>query len=116
MNLYSLIHRYSVNFEFIPKADGEYIGGEYIEKQGTPIPMRGAIVAIPSKKIYQSGGYLTAKDLRLFTDSPIAEGKVNYKGSTYNVEEHSDYSEFAGVHSYILKWVNSFEHAKTNSN
>lgn len=111
MNFDSLIERYNVDFEIIPKEEGEYVGGEYVEKRGTPISSRGAIVAIPRKKIYQSGGYLTSKDLKLFVSTPLeGEGlKISYKGSLYSVEDDNDYSEFAGMNSYILKWISAFD-------
>ena len=69
----------------------------------------GAIVSIPRRKVYQSGGYLTAKDLRLFVYSPLEGTKVKYKGNLYSVEDDRDYSEFAGVYSYVLKWVSAFD-------
>ena len=111
MNFNGLIDRYSVEFEIITTAKGEYVGGEYVEGQSTSVKKRGAIVSIPQRKIYQSGGHLTAKDLRLFTYEAVESTKIKYKGCTYSVEESGDYSEFAGVYSYILKWVNGFEHS-----
>ena len=111
MNFDSLIDRYSVEFEVLPKQSGRYVGGEYVESEKrTPVLKRGAIVSIPQRKIYQSGGYLTSKDLRLFIYSPL-EGSdlmVRYKDSIYSVEDESDHQEFAGVTSYTLKFVSVF--------
>ena len=116
MNFENLIDRYSVDFEIIAKSGGEYIAGEYVEKRSDPLPSRGAIVSIPRRKIYQSGGYLTAKDLRLFVYDPLQgeDLKIKYKGSLYSVEDDTDYSEFAGVTAYILKWVSSFDKDQSN--
>lgn len=119
MNFENLIDRYSVEYEIVTKPKGQYINGVYVTdtEQSQSIFKKGAIVAIPRKKIYQSGGYLTEKDLELFSYEPLTgeEVKVRYKNSLYSVEEDRDYSRFAGVYVYVLKWVNNFDEPKPNN-
>lgn len=118
MNFENLINRYSVQFEIIPKTGGSYVGGEYVAEYGEARKASGAIVSFPRKKVYQSGGHLSTKDLHLYTLQPITEDlhgiRIRYKGETYSVEEDIDYSLFTGVNTYVLKWVSSFEESKTN--
>lgn len=118
MNFENLITRYSVPFEIIQTTGGKYVAGEYVADYAEARWARGAIVSIPRKKVYQSGGHLTTKDLRLYTLRPVADSlnglKVRYRGETYSVEEDGDYSLFAGVNSYVLKWVDGFDRSETN--
>ena len=117
MNFNNLIDRYSVDYEVLPKPKGTYVGGEFVEdwQQDEAVPMRGAIVAIPQKRIYQSGGYLTQKDLQLFSYVPVKGDKIRYNNNVYSVEEDTDLSKFAGVYVYIIKWVSSFEEAQADN-
>lgn len=112
MNFENLINKYSVDFAIIPKTGGGYVAGEYVADYGTAQSARGAIVSFPRRKVYQSGGHLTTKDLHLYTLQPITEKldaiRIRYKGELYDIEEDVDWSLFAGVNTYVLKWVSSF--------
>ena len=72
-------------------------------------------MAISATKIYQSGGYLTKQDKKLYTLAPI-EGslkgcKVVYNNKEYSIEEdnQSENERFTGVSSYVLRGVSSFD-------
>lgn len=110
MNFDNIIERYSVSFEIVPRGKGSYVDGEYVASSEEPIACTGAIVAIPRKKVYRSGGYLTTKDLNLIMNKPLefTNPQIRYNGSLYNVEDDTDFSVFAGVYTYVLKWVSAF--------
>lgn len=108
-NFDRLIDKYSVDFTLVSIAEGSYIGGKYVGDVSTETACREAIVPMPDNKIYQSGGAITTQDRLLIMRSPITEplknAKVRYKGNTYKIEQSTDYSDYADVYIYTLKWV-----------
>lgn len=106
-----LIKKYSADFVIRTESEGSYVDGKWIAGTPSETPMRGAIVPFKEIKIYQSGGHLSSEDRQLYTIAPIANalrnGSVLYKGRTYKIEESTDYSEYADVHIYTLKWVST---------
>ena len=112
MRLYNfkrLIKKYSVDFTLKTEAKGQYVGGKW--EAGEPIcrQMRGAIVPMSDRKIYQSGGTYTQQDRMLYLSEPLQGSlqafKVIHGTNTYTVEESRDYSDYAAVGVYTLKRV-----------
>lgn len=104
-----LVTKYSNSFTLVRKAEGSYQNGRYQEGEETQETKRGAIIPFTQRKIYQSGGYLTATDRQLYMleriEGALTGAKVIYKGKTYSIEEDTDYTDFSDVSVYILKWV-----------
>ena len=103
------------NFTLKKQLKGSYVGGQYQSGGVEEKELTGAIMAISATKLYQSGGYLTKQDKRLYTLEPIEgslEGyKVVYNNKEYSIEEDNQNGDerFTGVSSYVLRWVNSFD-------
>lgn len=106
-----LINKYSCSFTLITKGEGKYEGGIYVDGEPIEQEMTGAVVPMSSKKIYGSGGTYTAQDKQLYMYSEIPKAllgsQVKYNDCVYNIEEDSDYSEFADVWEYVLKRVSA---------
>lgn len=106
-NFIRLISKYSVDFTLVMPSKGKYEGGIYVDGESTSAAMRGAIVPLSEKKLYQPGGNYTAQDreLYMFTriDSALLGGRVLYKGNYYRIEEETDYSDYADVFRYMLR-------------
>ncbi len=112
MKLYSfkrLIDKYSVDFTLCQEREGSFVAGKWEEGEGLKTPMRGAIVPLGERKIYDAGGTYTAQDRELYLSKPLGDPlsalQVIYKGNTYKVEQSKDFSDYADVAVYILKWV-----------
>lgn len=116
-NFVRLINKYSVDFEFVAVAKGNYISGKYVEGEETVTACRGAIVPMAERKIYQSGGTYTQKDRDLYMHTPLPDdfqtGKVRYKGNEYSIEQETNYEDYADAYVYNLKWVKSFDRPQT---
>lgn len=108
-----LIDKYSVEFTLVSSATGSYVNGKYVSGEETTSTQHGAIVPVSNNKLYQSGGAITTKDRQLIMKSPISNAltncKVRYLGNEYNIEQETDYTEYADAHIYLLKWVSSFD-------
>lgn len=114
MKLYNferLIKKYSGDFTLVSTAKGEYIGGKYVEGEKTETGCKGAFVPMSERKIYQSGGTYTSKDYTLYMTEPIPKAfetvKAIYKGNEYNIEQATDYEDYADAYIYNAKWVSA---------
>ena len=116
MKLYNfarLVQKYSARFHFLVQTEGHYESGKWIEGEQIMQDATGAIVPMAESRIRQSGGIYTTKDRQLYMLKPIPyalEGaKVCYKDCIYSVEAETDYSDYADVAVYTLKWVSLFD-------
>ena len=108
-NFTRLITKYSNPFTLVTLSGGGYVGGKYVEGTETETTLTGAIVPVSDSKIYQSGGVLTQKDRQLYMKTPISNSltgaKVKYKGNEYNIEQETNYEDYADAYVYTLRWV-----------
>lgn len=109
-NFKRLIEKYSVTF-CLHKTQGGYVAGKW-EESGTIVKsMKGAIVPMSDRKIYQSGGTYTQQDRELYLSEALrgdlSQLKVDYKQNTYTVEESRDYGDYADVAVYVLRRVDA---------
>lgn len=76
-----------------------------------PKMARGALIPMPQKAVYQSGGRLTEADRLLYSlDHTIPlKSRITYKGMKYHVESKTPYEDFADFSTYTLKGVDSFD-------
>lgn len=108
-NFHRLISKYSAEFTLRTPSEGFYVGGQYQSGGYTEKTLTGAIMSLPMRKVYQSGGYLTSQDRHLYTETPIEsalEGsKIVFDGNVYSIEEDTENGNerFTGVYSYVLR-------------
>lgn len=104
-----LVRKYSGPIEIITYGNGEYVDGKYVKGEAKIIETEGAVVPMPQRKIYQSGGTLKTTDRQLYMlkeiPRPLDGAEVKHKGKTYSVEEDTDYTDYGDVTVYVLKWV-----------
>lgn len=109
-----LIVKYGVGCKLLSEASGgSYAGGEWIPDPAPPEQdITGAIIPMTDRKIYQSGGTYTEQDREFITLTEIPLEPVHhiaYKGFKYQVQENTDYSDYAGFYAYNLKRVGVFD-------
>ncbi len=111
-NFNRLIAKYSAQcapITLVTASEGGYVGGKYVRGGEVETAIVGAVVPFSDGKIYQSGGALTTKDRQLYMQSPITNpltgAKVKYKGNLYNIEQDTNYEDYADAYVYSLKWV-----------
>lgn len=110
-NFDRLIDKYSVDFTLVTAAEGTYVGGDYVAGEAAETACRGAIVPMSDSKIYNSGGAYTKKDRQLYMRTPIPYSlkttKARYKGDLYNIEQATDFDDYANAYIYVMKWVSA---------
>ena len=115
MKLYNftrLIRKYSVPF-CLHRKQGDYVAGKWTESGEAKQEMRGAIVPMSDRKIYDSGGTYTTQDRELYLtkrlECDLSEYQVEYNGNTYTVEEQQNFEDYADVAVYALKAVSKHD-------
>lgn len=54
---------------------------------------------------YAENGRYSVKEKKLYTTFPIVEGtQIRYKNDIYTVQSLKDYSEYADVYIYFMRW------------
>lgn len=109
-----LIKKYSVSCELLEEtASGSYVGGEWVpESAAQSQTITGAVIPMTTKKIYESGGTYTEQDREFITLAEISlepHSFIVYGGTKYQVQESTDYSDYAGFYAYNLKRMGVFE-------
>lgn len=111
MKLYNfarLINKYSVTF-CLHREQGAFVSGKWEEGGALVKEMRGAIVPMNDRKIYQSGGTYDQSDRELFLTSPLplplSQWRVVYKDNSYAVEDGRDFADYSDAAVYNLKRI-----------
>lgn len=80
--------------------------GDYVEEQELPISMSGIILPLSEDDLrYAEAGTYSQKEKKVYTVSPLQEGReVEYKGDKYTIQSFKDYSEYADVFIYLMRW------------
>ena len=82
--------------------------GEWVppRKSETFIKKAGIILPLSEDDLkYAENGVYTVKEKKLYTVFPIEEGTViRYKSDDYTVQAFKDYSEYADVFIYLMRW------------
>lgn len=112
-----LIEDFSFEFEMLLPAKDEPT--QKRDDLGKPIKTtapatvigRGALIPLPQRTIYESGGRLTESDRQLYSlDHNIPpKTKIFHEGVTYHVEGKTPYTPYSDFSLYILKGVNAFD-------
>lgn len=112
-----LIEEFSVEFEMLFPSEAEPtqkyddLGKPIKTDNPVPIMAVGALIPLPQKVIYESGGRLTESDRQLYSlnhDIPH-KTKIYYGGVTYHVESKTPYHPYSDFSLYILKGVSAFD-------
>ena len=81
--------------EWVPPRTSENI----VEKQGIVLPLTEDVLK------YAENGVYTTKEKKLYVTFEIKEGtQITYKDVKYTVQSFKDYSEYADVFIYIMRW------------
>lgn len=116
-NFKQLIDQFTVTFTLEePKetdvpVEYDLIGNEISTNNDIPKVAKGALVPLPHRVIYQSGGRLTEADRQLYSLDPNIplKSKITYHGMKYQVESKTPYSDYADFTTYTLKGVDAFD-------
>lgn len=105
-----LIEKYGVECQLIfGAASGSYVGGEWVPAPAPPDrSIFGAVIPMTDRKIYQSGGTYTEQDREFVSLEEIPLEPTHYilhKGTKYQIQGNTDYSDYAGFYAYNLKRV-----------
>lgn len=109
-----LIGDYSGPFTVVTYPGGGYDErGEWRQGEEERAEYTGAIIAFQESKVFRSEGTITAKDKRLFMESPLPGAlmgaQVEHGGQKYRIESELENAGFTGVYSYFLRWVSAFD-------
>ena len=107
-----LLEKYKAEVQITVPKSGEYnFSGDWVESETEKITIIGAVINFKESKIYRSEGKLTAKDKRLFTQTPIEAdlhgARAQFGDTFYSIEETTENARFTGVYSYLLKYTSS---------
>lgn len=112
-----LIDKYSIPCTLVTQSEGAFIAGDYVDGEEIKTDIMGALLPVPERKMYNSGGYYTAKDRQLYTLAEIdtsTECYIVHNNQKYKVESTTDCKEYADFNLYDLKWVSSFDRPEKN--
>lgn len=82
--------------------DGEWVANAReieVEREGIILPLT------EDDLKYAENGISTSKEKKLYTTFELAEGtKIKYKNDVYTIQSFKDYSEYADVFIYLMRW------------
>ena len=105
-NFKRLVEKYSVLCQHIARKPGHYDeDGIWREPQDVTRDTRAAILPVPERTLYESGGRYTAADRLIVTLEELQlQTFVVYGGRKYRIEEETDFSEYADFRQSWLSW------------
>jgi len=110
-NFTRLVAKYSVPCQLITNQPGYYDDdGVWHAPQEVPVDKQAAIMPVPEKTIYDSGGKYTSADRMILSLEPFPlQSYIVYRGHKYRIEESADYDEYADFYQYLAKRVSAFD-------
>lgn len=113
-NLYRfrrLIEKYSVPCQLISRETGSYDNdGIWREPHDVTRDTKAAVLPVPERTLYESGGRYTAADrLIISLESYPMQSHLLYKEQKYRIEEIADFTEYADFNQYLAKWVSDVD-------
>ena len=108
-NFKRLIEKYSVPCQHIARQPGYYDeDGIWREPEEVTRDTKAAILPVPERTLYESGGRYTAEDrLIISLEALPMQSLIVYKGHNYRIEEETDFSEYADFFQYLAKRVSA---------
>lgn len=101
------VDEFQVPFVYFDHQEGYWNHeGDYIEEKDEPIPMTGIVLPLTENDLkYAEAGTYSQKEKKVYTTVPLQEGReVEYKGDKYTIQSFKDYSEYADVFIYLMRW------------
>lgn len=101
------VDEFGVPFIFFDHQEGYWNDeGNYIEEQELPIVTSGIVLPLSGDDLrYAEAGTYSQKEKKVYTVYPLQEGRqVEYKGDMYTIQSFKDYSEYADVYMYLMRW------------
>jgi len=110
-NFARLVGKYSVPCQHVARQPGGYDeDGIWHEPQDVTVDTKAAILPVPERTLYESGGrYTTADRLIISLEQYPMQSHIVYKGQKYRIEETADYTEYADFYQYLAKWVSAVD-------
>ena len=83
--------------------EGEWVADTSTEQ---PVLKEGIVLPLSDDTLkYAPQGTYTEKEKELYVTFPISIGeRITYRDDEYTVQQHKDFSEYADVYIYILRW------------
>ena len=107
-----LIRRYEVPMQLITEEPGGYDPESGIYRKSKPVlsDFRGAVMPVPERVVYESGGRYTREDRVIYSTwgLPI-KSKIVYRNAIYSVEDAADYTEYSDFFQYVVRRVSAFD-------
>ena len=101
------VDEFKVPFTYIKKTDGYWNdAGDWIEGGETRTEMYGIVLPLSEDDLqYAEAGAYQAKDKKVYTTQPLElNAEIEYKGDRYTIQNFKDYSEYADVYLYYMRW------------
>jgi hypothetical protein len=101
------VNEFKVSFTAYVESEGHWNdAGDWVEGGETPVSMVGILLPLTENDLqYAENGTYSVKDKKIYTTEQLELGqKVEYKGSSYTVQNFKDYSDYADVYIYFARW------------
>jgi hypothetical protein len=81
--------------------DGKWVPGETQE-----VPMSGIVLPLTEDDLkYTEAGSYTVKNKKIYVLEQLKEGQeIKYKDDNYTIQNFKDYSDYADVYIYFMRW------------
>lgn len=106
-----LIKKYAIELQVVILKEGHYEAGDWIEGEIEQCEQKlGAVIPLSDQKVISNGGIYKKEDKRLLIleEAPL-NSYILIDNKKYQVLEDTDFSNYAGFYSYILKRVDNFD-------
>lgn len=101
------VDEFKVPFVAISESEGDWSDdGKWIPGGPTETPMKGIVLPLSEDDLqYAEAGTYSVKDKKIYTTQALEMGaEVEYKGDRYTIQNFKDYSEYADVYIYLMRW------------
>ena len=111
-NFKRLVEKYSVPCQLVTGQQPGYYDedGKWHDPQDVTCDTKAAILPVPERTLYESGGRYTAADrLVISLEAYPMHSHIVYRGNKYRIEEMTDFTEYADFNQYLAKWVSAVD-------
>ncbi|KOP82005.1 hypothetical protein AMS60_05610 [Bacillus sp. FJAT-21945] len=101
------VDEFYVPFTYVEQKDGYWNdSGDWIEGGEITISSGGIILPLSEDDLkYSEAGTYSKKDKKLYVTNELKTGnKVIYKNDKYTIQNFKDYSDYADVFIYFMRW------------
>lgn len=101
------VDEFKVPLVAISESEGYWTDdGKWVPGGPKEISMSGIVLPLTEDDLqYTEAGTYSVKDKKIYVLSPLNEGqKINYKGDIFTIKNFKDYSDYADVYIYFMRW------------